>query len=79
MVAHDEILDAVNRVIKKTGKNEFSIKDILNEMQKSKSTYAESTIRTHIASRLCVDSPPNHATRYSYFERIERGKYRLKK
>ncbi len=77
MTAHKEVLAAAKSIVKKTGKNEFSIEDVIIEMKNSKTTYLESTIRTHIASKLCVNSPPHHNTRYAYFERIEHGKYRI--
>lgn len=77
MSAHNEVLAAAKSIVKRTGKNEFSIEDIIAEMENSGTDYQASTIRTHVSSRLCIDSPPHHGTRYAYFERIERGKYCL--
>jgi hypothetical protein len=77
MVAHEEVLEAAQFIVNRTGKNEFTIMDIISEMAKSGTEYKESTIRTHVASRLCDNCPPNHGTTYAFFERIEHGKYRL--
>jgi hypothetical protein len=56
-------------VLARTGLTRFTIPEILREM--ANSGYAESTIRTHIASRCCVNAPDNHAVRYRYFRRID--------
>ena len=37
----------------------------------------ESTVRTHVVSRCCVNAPGNHAVRYAYFRRVERGIYKI--
>ena len=34
------------------------------------------TVRTHVASRCCVDAPANHNHRPLYLERVGRGRYR---
>ena len=35
------------------------------------------TVRTHVASRCCVNAPSHHAARYRYFRALRRGVYRL--
>ena len=35
------------------------------------------TVRTHVASRCCVNAPPHHASRYRYFRALRRGVYRI--
>lgn len=35
------------------------------------------TIRTHVASRCCVNAPSNHQSRYPYFKVVRRGVYRI--
>jgi hypothetical protein len=35
------------------------------------------TVRTHVASRCCINAPANHETRYRYFRVLRRGVYRL--
>jgi hypothetical protein len=35
------------------------------------------TVRTHVASRCCVNAPAHHQSRYSYFRALRRGVYRI--
>ena len=35
------------------------------------------TVRTHVASRCCVNAPAHHASRYQYFRAVRRGVYRI--
>ncbi len=37
----------------------------------------EATLRTHITSRCCVNAPANHAHRWPYFRRLDRGRYQI--
>jgi len=73
----DEILAAVHEIVKRKGQNEFEVKEVVNHMLNKYPTLNESTIRTHITSRCCVNANANHATTYNDYERIERGLYRL--
>ena len=51
--------------------------EIVDHMARQGTRYRESTIRTHVTSRLCVDAPDHHAVRYPDLVRVERGRYRL--
>jgi len=77
MTCRDEILTAISQVINEKGKNEFSMPEIVIEVKKNGTQYQESTIRTHISSRMCTNSPNNHGTTYNDIERIRKGIYRL--
>jgi hypothetical protein len=35
------------------------------------------TVRTHVASRCCVNAPSNHQSRHPYFKAVGRGVYRV--
>lgn len=35
------------------------------------------TVRTHVASRCCVNAAANHQSRYAYFRALRRGQYCL--
>jgi hypothetical protein len=72
----EEILLAVRSIIDTKGRNEFSVVEVIKFLKDKKTAYSESTIRTHITSRCCSNSPINHAVVYKDFERIERGKYK---
>jgi len=56
----------------------FTVSDVLIELRSRSSDLAESTIRTHITSRMCGDSPDHHGTTYDDLERVDRGVYRLR-
>ena len=78
MTCRDEILACANQVVQRKGVNEFSLKEIIDCMKSTGTSYKESTIRTHVTSRMCANAPKHHATRYDDFERISHGIYKLK-
>lgn len=73
--ARDEILDAIRRL----GTDVFSIRDVIDELRARGSRYRDSTIRTHITSRMCANAPDHHGTVYPDLERVGRGLYRLRR
>ncbi|WP_102272465.1 GIY-YIG nuclease family protein [Cytobacillus massiliigabonensis] len=73
----DELLTAVEFIVKIKGKNEFSVKEVVDYMMELETNYKESTIRTHITSKCCVNAPSNHTTVYNDFRRISKGIYEL--
>ena len=77
MSCRDEILNVVSQLISTKGINEFTTSEVLHYMMDFGTQFKESTIRTHITSRLCGNAPDNHGTTYNDFERIGVGKYKL--
>ena len=77
MTCRDEILICANRIVAERGSNDFTIDDILTCMRAHGTAYTESTIRTHITSRMCRNAPKHHGTTYDDLERVDRGVYRL--
>lgn len=75
----DEILSAVSFIVKSKGRNRFTLSEVVEFMVKKNTSYKESTIRTHITSKCCLNAPSNHQTVYDDFERIEHGVYKLHK
>ncbi|MGR6898321.1 DUF7669 domain-containing protein [Rummeliibacillus sp. BSL5] len=73
----DELISAVISLVKDKGKNEFTINEVIEYMNKLNTKYKESTIRTHIASRCCVNAPRHHVTVHNDFRRIGKGVYEL--
>jgi len=73
----DEILICVKQLLKSKTIKEFTIQEVIELMRKNSSIYKESTIRTHISSKCCVNSPSHHATVYSDFQRVRKGVYIL--
>jgi hypothetical protein len=76
MTARKEILDALPAVRARTGSDTFSIQDVLDELHRRGTNYADSTIRTHVSSRLCGNAPDNHPVVYDDLERVGPGLYR---
>jgi hypothetical protein len=52
------------------------IAQVITELEQRGSQLAPSTIRTHIASRMCANAPDHHGTTYDDFERVGHGEYR---
>jgi hypothetical protein len=77
MACHEEVLDAAKAVTAAKGRNEFSPREIIEHMKAGGSPYRESTIRTHIVSRCCLNAPDHHAVVYGYFKRVGPGTYRI--
>lgn len=74
----DELLEVVSKLVKRKQKNEFTITEVVEEMVNNNTIYSEQTIKTHICSRCCINSPKNHVTKFDDYERIDRGIYRIK-
>jgi hypothetical protein len=77
MSCRNEILDCVHRITSQKGADEFTVQEVLDCMRIRGAGYRDSTIRTHITSRLCVNAPKHHAVRYPDLERTAPGTYRL--
>ena len=77
MTCRDEILETATRLMRHNGEDTFSLADLIAEMTSSGTSYQESTIRTHVTSRLCTNAPDYHAVTYPDLERVASGRYRL--
>ena len=76
MTAREEILIAARDVTTTNGKNEFTISEVWRYMKDNGTQKSQSTIRTHISSRLCANAPDNHGVTYNDFERVRKGVYK---
>jgi len=76
MTCRDDVLAAFARLGRRHGPEAFDLSDVLQEVQAGGSTYKESTIRTHVTSRMCADAPDHHGTTHADLERIGPGRYR---
>lgn len=79
MTARDEILAALPAVRARTGSDWFSPQDVIDELHRRGTRYADSTIRTHIVSRMCTDAPDNHDRVYDDLQRVSPGRYRARR
>jgi hypothetical protein len=77
MTARDEVLAAVRALATRSKDGTFSVKDVVRYMRSRDTAYAESTIRTHVVSRMCANAPSNHGVTYDDLIRVADGTYRL--
>jgi predicted RNase H-like HicB family nuclease len=73
VAVHEDVLRAVQESCRRRGTWRFEIKEIVETL----SQLNERTVRTHIASRCCVNAPVNHLHKWDYFRRVARGQYEL--
>jgi hypothetical protein len=76
--AREEILMAARTLADRSPDGSFTLMQIITFLRCAGSRYAESTIRTHVTSRMCADAPDHHGTTYDDFERLGGGRYRLR-
>lgn len=72
-----QILEAVQDIMIRSGGSTFTPAEVVAEMARRGSNYAESTIRTMITGHMCSNAPDNAGTTYDDLERVDRGQYRL--
>lgn len=72
--ARESILEAIPAVTRSDGT--FTLAALVKEVQRRGTSYAESTIRTHVVSRMCANVPDNHAVTFDDLVRVDRGTYR---
>jgi len=77
--ARREILTAARTLASRSPDGSFTLMQIIAELRRTGTRYAESTIRTHVTSRMCADSPDHHGTTCDDSERLDRGRYRLRR
>ena len=77
MTARDEVLAAARTLATRSSDGTFSIEDVVALMRREGTSYKESTIRTHVVSRMCANAPDNHAVTYRDLFRTDVGRYRL--
>jgi predicted RNase H-like HicB family nuclease len=71
MPAHEAILEAARRIGSTRGDWTFTPDEIVKALPHLNA----STVRTHVVSRCCVNSPQNHDHQWPYFKRVRRGWY----
>lgn len=77
MTARDDVLAAARLLAARSADGTFTLDDVLRETRQAGSRYAESTIRTHVTSRMCASAPDHHGVTYGDLLRVDRGRYRL--
>jgi len=77
MTARDEVLAAARSLAARSEDGIFSLSNVISELRRRRSVYEESTIRTHVTSKMCSNDPDHLSTDYDDLERVDRGRYRL--
>jgi len=73
MHVHEEVLEAARRLAATRRDWSFTVQEIVVALP----TLNQSTVRTHVVSRCCVNAPKNHPHKWDYFRRIGRGLYQI--
>ena len=74
MHVHEEVLVAANQIAAQRADWTFSPHEIVKALP----VLNESSVRTHIVSRCCVNAPKNHPHKWDYFRRVSRGQYEVR-
>jgi predicted RNase H-like HicB family nuclease len=73
MPVHEDVLRAARRLCREAGRWTFRVADVVRALPQRN----ESSVRTHVVSRCCVNAPSNHPHRWPYFRRVRRGVYEV--
>ena len=75
--AREAVLAAARTLASRSPDGTFTVAEVVNEVRRRDGRLADSTVRTHVISRMCVNAPDHHATVFPDLERVDRGRYRL--
>lgn len=75
MRVHEELLAAALRLAGARQDWSFTLKEVVAVLP----ALNQSTVRTHVVSRCCVNAPKNHLHKWDYFRRVGRGRYQIEK
>lgn len=73
MAIHEEVLRTAVRLCRERGNWTFKTDEVVLRLPHLN----ESSVRTHIVSRCCVNAPKNHPHKWDYFKRVQRGLYAI--
>jgi predicted RNase H-like HicB family nuclease len=73
MHVHEQVLETARRLAH--GRRDWSF--TLAEIVEALPGLHQSTVRTHVVSRCCINAPKNHLHKWDYFRRIGRARYRV--
>ena len=74
MYVHEEVLAIAKQIAALRADWTFAPYEIVEALPLLK----ESSVRTHVVSRCCVNAPVNHLHKWDYFRRVGRGRYELR-
>jgi len=73
MHVHEQVLAAARQLASARRDWSFEVREIVAALP----ALNQSTVRTHVVSRCCVNAPKNHPHKWDYFRRVGRGLYHL--
>jgi len=73
VAVHEEVLHAAVRLCAERGDWIFTVDEVVRAL----AHLNEHSVRTHVASRCCVNAPRHHLHRWPYFRRVARGRYEV--
>jgi len=73
----EAVLEAMRTLERRHGRQVFGLGEIVQEVL-SHHSFKESTVRTHVTSRMCSNAPDHHGTVYSDLVRVGHGLYRMR-
>lgn len=73
MKIHDEVLKVARQCCEASGVWTFALQEVVRALPHLN----ESSVRTHVVSRCCINAPKNHPHKWPYFRRISRGRYEI--
>lgn len=73
MAIHEEVLRAARRLCRARRGWTFAPEEVVRALP----DLNESSVRTHVVSRCCVNAPKNHPHKWDYFRRVRRGIYEI--
>ena len=76
--ARGEIIAAIRALTTRAGRSEVTVQEVVDEMRRASSTYAESTVRTMLTSHMCAQIHGPNIGSYDDVDRVGRGTYRLR-
>ena len=74
MHVHEQVLAAANRIAGQRNDWTFTPEEIIRSLP----ALNQSSVRTDIVSRCCVNAPQNHLRKWDYFQRVGRGTYQIR-
>ena len=77
MTIRNEVIKAMNMLEAKTGRDTFSPREIIRQVQSQTSGLHEASLRTHITSWGCANTETGHGGLYSDLFKVGCGLYRL--
>ena len=76
--ARSQILEAIRMLVSRSGQPEVTVQQVVDEMRRAGSRYAESTVRTMLTSHMCAQVHGPNVGTYDDVDRVDRGTYRLR-